>query len=161
MASNTIETEYKDIFIRNVPSGDMAFLRMADVQLNEEALKLLNYSVFTIKDLKRTLYVRLNGPNSHTTREWQWTLSSSEAVVSRRRTTKSMKKSGDFPTRHLPLPRESSHWPGRRKNFSSPSCCYTRSVRPSWRQKWKTTWRPRRWQSPNCNKMHSNRKPTC
>ena len=97
MASN--DTEHKDIFIRNVPSGDVrlslydfisnrtahlggiqrlkvlsapdndrlattvAFLRMADVEKNEEAFNLLNYSVFTFNGLKRTLYVRLNGPN--------------------------------------------------------------------------------------------------
>ena len=87
MPSN--DTEHKDIFIRNVPSGDVrlplydlianrtahlgsiqrlkvlsapdndrlattvAFLRMADVEKNEDAFKLLNYSVFTFNGLKR------------------------------------------------------------------------------------------------------------
>ena len=57
-----LSAPYKDRLATTV-----AFLGMADVEKNEEAFKLLNYSVFTFNGLKRTL-LDSTDQTRHTTR---------------------------------------------------------------------------------------------
>ena len=165
MASN--DTEHKDIFIRNVPSGDVrlslydfisnrtahlggiqrlkvlsapdndrlattvAFLRMADVEKNEEAFNLLNYSVFTFNGLKRTLYVRLNGPNK--THDQGMAKDTVFIGGGGLKTLNDQIHENDrrLADQALALAKGELSLAKTERNSSSLSCCYTRNVRPN------------------------------